>query len=75
MLTALKSLSDNSNISVISVLTCIVFFHSSEIFQGFDMTGDFWLKAGQIGHYLMRLDFSSSCLAGFFCWHPLTLVW
>lgn len=56
MLTALKSLSHNSNISVISVLTCIVFFHSSEIFQGFGLTGDFWLKAGQVGYYEIRLN-------------------
>ena len=56
MLTALKSWAHNSNISVISVLTCIVFFHSSEIFQAFGMTGDFWLKAGQVGYYEIRLN-------------------
>lgn len=55
MLAALKSLSDDSNISVISVLVPIVFFHSTEIFQGFGMTQDFQLKPGHLGYYVMRL--------------------
>ena len=67
MLTTLKSLSDNSNISVILVLTCIDFFHSVEIFQGFGVWQKvFSWKLDILGIMLWGSGLNQTfCLAGF----------
>lgn len=55
---------DNPSMSVISVLTSIVFFHLSETFPGFGMTGAFRLKPGRLERDVRRLWTSSNLASG-----------